>query len=668
MTYEKAVFGQAGSGKASGSTFFERKQMTKSFKRVALVAAAALTLGGLTGVAANAAGGYLGSLSATPTITTGTTFIDSALELYCTQSLEGAAAGASSCTGQVGGQVLLVWQPVTADTATAVTVTVSGATITGAGSPSGAVHAPTFGNGVDFTQGVKYTAGGTGASNQLELALTASAAGASTVTVSSVATATGATTTVTSGTINWVAASTITPNAGYSTVLAHTGPNAADITTASSSIRADKAAVTPSTSNLAAEIKVIVRDSNNNAMNAPTVSASLSGPGVIGMATTYSGVATGTYGSGLSLAATSSGVVYVGVWPSGTAGTGTVTITSGGVTLGTATVVFTGTPVSVKLTQKLFVAKASTQLGANPNADFGTTNDGSSVAKTAAFLAEVMDSAGNDVADITTSNIKVLVQTGTAIASGSCVEASSPSYAGNFECSVTGGYGASGTTSNVVFEVQNMTTDTAGTYSVVSTPITFALGGSLASLSISTDSTSYTPLAPMSLVVNGKDSANNAPYDQDAAAFYSGTSVTSSVALGGVALPTGANQQGGTTANATVPLINGKWSLAGLYAPSVSGDFTLTGTDALLDGAITTPTATVSGGDAGLALEAATAAQDAANSAAEAADNATQAANDALAAVNSLAVQVASLVAGLKSQLTSLANLVTKISKKVGVK
>ena len=52
---EKAFLSQADSKKAFGSTRFERKQMTKSFKRVALVAAAALTLGGLTGVAANAA-------------------------------------------------------------------------------------------------------------------------------------------------------------------------------------------------------------------------------------------------------------------------------------------------------------------------------------------------------------------------------------------------------------------------------------------------------------------------------------------------------------------------------------------------------------------------------------------------------------------------------------
>jgi hypothetical protein len=254
MTYEKAVFGQAGSGKASGSTFFERKQMTKSFKRVALVAAAALTLGGLSAVSANA---------------TVTTFISGSTGIGCSQSLEGASTGAASCTGQVGGQVTFTYTP--AATSTKYYLTVSGAQFVALPTTSASTTVyPTTGTTGDFSKGVYYTSAST--SDQLSGVITASAAGAATVTVYTISTSTGATTTVDSATINWVAASTITPNAGYSTVAAHTGPTAVDTTTVSSSISADKAAVTPSTSNLAAEIKVIVRDSNNNAMNAPTVS------------------------------------------------------------------------------------------------------------------------------------------------------------------------------------------------------------------------------------------------------------------------------------------------------------------------------------------------------------------------------------------------------------
>jgi len=70
--------------------------------------------------------------------------------------------------------------------------------------------------------------------------------------------------------------------------------------------------------------------------------------------------------------------------------------------------------------------------------------------------------------------------------------------------------------------------------------------------------------------------------------------------------------------------------------------------------------------DAGAeAADAANAATDAANAAAEAADAATAAAEDATDAVAALATQVATLVAGLKAQLTALTNLIIKIQRSV---
>ena len=56
ITYEKAFLGQATGGKFPSVTFIERKQMSTktSIKRIALVAAAALTLGGFTAVSASA--------------------------------------------------------------------------------------------------------------------------------------------------------------------------------------------------------------------------------------------------------------------------------------------------------------------------------------------------------------------------------------------------------------------------------------------------------------------------------------------------------------------------------------------------------------------------------------------------------------------------------------
>jgi hypothetical protein len=57
ITYEKALLGQATGGKFPSVTFLERKKMSTktSIKRIAAVAALALTLGGFSAVSANAA-------------------------------------------------------------------------------------------------------------------------------------------------------------------------------------------------------------------------------------------------------------------------------------------------------------------------------------------------------------------------------------------------------------------------------------------------------------------------------------------------------------------------------------------------------------------------------------------------------------------------------------
>jgi protocatechuate 3,4-dioxygenase beta subunit len=65
------------------------------------------------------------------------------------------------------------------------------------------------------------------------------------------------------------------------------------------------------------------------------------------------------------------------------------------------------------------------------------------------------------------------------------------------------------------------------------------------------------------------------------------------------------------------------------------------------------------------ATDAANAATDAANAAAEAADAATAAAQDAADAVSALATSVEAMVSALKKQITALTNLVIKIQKKV---
>jgi hypothetical protein len=112
------------------------------------------------------------------------------------------------------------------------------------------------------------------------------------------------------------------------------------------------------------------------------------------------------------------------------------------------------------------------------------------------------------------------------------------------------------------------------------------------------------------------------------------------------------------------------------YMPTVSGVVTLTakgGTGLPVSGQVTvTASANVANASVDAATDAANEATDAANAAtdaalaaADAADAATAAAQDASDAVAALSATVATLVASLKAQITSLTNLVIKIQKKV---
>ena len=121
---------------------------------------------------------------------------------------------------------------------------------------------------------------------------------------------------------------------------------------------------------------------------------------------------------------------------------------------------------------------------------------------------------------------------------------------------------------------------------------------------------------------------------------------------------------GGSLPDVTaVTSVGGKASFT-LYAPAVSGTWVLSGKDATGAAYSWTATLTSTADDsASLATDAANAATDAANAAAESADNATQAASDALAAVQSLQSYVSKLFAAVKKQIYALLTIVHKLKK-----
>jgi hypothetical protein len=331
------------------------------------------------------------------------------------------------------------------------------------------------------------------------------------------------------------------------------------------------------------------------------------------------------------------------VWPDGTAGTSTITIKSGSVTIATETLTFFSAPTAVTVTQNLFVGRSgtATSIGAAPATDQTATskgtNTGATVALTPAFTAKLVDANGNAASGpVYGTSIRMVSSNTAVITVNSCSEQTA--LKGTWQCQVTSAAGSvAGQTATVTLEVASAT-DAAGTYSIKAAPITFTVGGSPVAVTAKLSSADFAAGEAVKLTLSATDSRGNKAYDSDYANLLGGT-MSSTVALLATTLP-----------GAAVSLINGD-SVYDIYAPVSEGDFTISGKTGTSTGtgtgaafSVTGSVATVSS-SAGLALDAANAATDAANNAYDEAQNATQAASDALAAVTALAAQVKSLTA-----------------------
>ena len=353
---------------------------------------------------------------------------------------------------------------------------------------------------------------------------------------------------------------------------------------------------------------------------------------------------------------------FIHVWSNGTGGTATITIKtlSGGFTA-TETVKFHGGAVSMSVTTTTY-----TILRAGGYATAG------------AVRVTPIDALGLAVKGRTITATPA--NTG-IIASGSCSDAVGYVTDGVYLCSVSSAAGAvSGNSGDITFSVPDPLSTTGGTFTATKT---FTVGGSVATEVISFhDDTlalksTFTPGEGMVVAITAKDSSGNPVYDGAAS-----PALTANKVLGGTGSVAASTYTGGLTTTRT--LSSGVVLRAyNIYAPAATGTFMLTGLSGNASASLITASATVSDDSstaaakaasdvaqaavdaAAEATDAANAATDAANAAAEAADAATAAAQDAADAVAALSAQVASLISSLKAQLTSLTNLVIKIQKKV---
>jgi hypothetical protein len=617
---------QAEREKCSQSTFSERKIMKTAFKRVALVAAAALAIGGISAVSAQATG----SLTVTATTNTPVT------STFNTVTITNASTDHNYSITSSGVGTLVFPSSAAEGNLSVVAGTeywYAGAT------PSALVFS-----------------GSTGASHDLVLSAYSATAGTQTITV------TGDSSAAVTLTLTWGAAPSF--SAGLSkAILNNTTHAAAASASSDDTVVADKSAA-------AGEIAVTVNNGSGTAFNGTTVTASVSGPGLIAIDTTPTAAGLGNAKVATSGTLTGANVAYVHISGDGTAGVSTITVsvTSGSTTtvLSTKTVTFTGSVAALKAVGNLSVLKAGGTLGTAAGQVYNSTlsaTDATTISgATGTIPVTVFATDANGNKTNAAASVKIVSSDSTVLTAGACTASTgADAVVGEYNCIVSGtALAASGKTATITAEAS---TDGGTTFTILATPVTFTIGGSIASAVLSTDSATYAPLSPIKVVYTAKDSAGNAAYDQDLTAFS--TALTSSILLGG-------------TLAAPTSILNGVGTKSGAYAPaSEYAGITITGTDAgsnalsatfNVGSTAATDAANAATDAANEATDAANAATDAANAAADSADAATQAAQDAgdkadaaLAAVTALSQQVTTLLA----KVAALSAVIAKIAKKV---
>ena len=628
MTYESVLVGQAEMEKFSKSTFSERKIMSTktSIKRIAAVAAVALTLGGFSAVSANAAinadsltvasATATGSLNVKATAAVTTSFISAGAGEYTTVTpvLISAPAGNVALPGM--------------DTTTVVTAGTESVT-------SGVAKLTASSGGV-----AEYDSG------TFNVTLTATVSGTYVVKLIQ-ALSSGTSLVTTPPTITFTIAASAGPSVASSTLTlaagtAGSGTSTTGIVASKTAPASYASSTTAATIALSLSNAAILAGTNTlDVNNVPAITAT-----VTGAAGVVSWAQAGPVGKSVALAAKTSLTPTLYVFADGNAGTATITftytdpVTAASVTLGSKTVTFYGTASKI-----------------TPSVDFPVIIAGSNPL---AISAVVTDSNGTAVAN--THVYAVSAATGTI--SNSYSDCGLSDNTGLVTCGLTGVIAGSTTVT------LTLNSTSAGTSTVTTAPLAVRVGSATAATyTISTDKASYLPgeLAVVSILM----------------ADSKGLPVADSTVIGGALSSTFALAVNNFSATGIVGTATAGTGL-GIYTfkvnmPVTSGDVKLTFTPTTTTLAATSVTVTVGGDNASTAAQAAVdaaneatdaanAATDAANNAMDSADAAQQAALDAgdkadaaLAAVTDLA----SKVADIATQISALSSLVSKIAASV---
>ena len=521
ITYEKAFIGQAVVKKFFAATFLERKIMsTKTItKRIALVAASALALGGFSVISAPQA-------SAAPQVVY--------TNMY--DKTNGYQVVGGQATIQIG-----------FDTQTVATVTSTGVGSIVSATPTAiyvGLETLTAVTSTGFQHNLLDSNTAGLLLDTVTVVLSSAVVGAQVITVTPLS-ATGVPGTAVTKTITWTASGT-TAASSWSAYLmdSATGVGAAP-TDSDIAISKDKAASTQ-----VAVIAAKLKDGNSNAVNGALVSVTISGPGFIEAANAGSSDGTGPALTApanrvVSVTTDEFGWVHVAIAGDGAAGVSTVTLTSGTASV-SRSITFTGAPASYVLTS------LTTTYGVAA----GAANTSYTGVETAGLLVNGLDSAGGASASgsfyVTSSDVTVAtVSTGVVTVNSTGL--------GN----VIGITGLKAGKSTIT--VQNAATAALST--ITKTIEVEVSTGTAATVTMALDKADYQPGEPGVLSITLTNAAGRPVADGTYTIFAATTPLTSNLFMQNNA--SGSNDT--FTAGATSVTTVGGVAKYDIYAPSFSG-------------------------------------------------------------------------------------------------
>ena len=606
-----------------------------TFKRIALVAVAALGLGVLSVAPSSAAVIGLTATSANGTATTAVSDSSTAATLSVRFFAQTAAADTATVVFAADsiptGAVTTRLRMSVLDTATATSITSVSGLAEDATDSATATTAVTVSAGTDntyaaanfavFMDGVAGIKAGTYALTAIVTPYSNGAAGTATTKSVSIVVSTA----VSLSTVASAVTSTLT-DPSVSTALATV-----------SSTNAARATMTLTLLNAA-----------GNAAS-ESVTATITGPGTIGAGSVV----------GKSVVLAYSGATTLNVYSDGTAGVSTITVSTTSVTFGTKSISFySKSPKTITAS----VNNPVLNVGANDKAVKATAVDANGTAWTGQLY--IVASTAAD-----------------ALVGGSATAPKACTYNSTYKvhyCPVT--TLTPGTASFKVVD-QSLALGTETAYAAAMTAASSdavsltVSGAALASVKLAFDKASYAPFEKAYITVTPLDAAGKTLGTRAITDLFAAGGISANQALGnGSDTLTAVTLTTSADSSATAPRTAGSYTYT-VYMPAqgtvtisatggtglpVAGQVAVTASADIVNASVDAATDA-----ANEATDAANAATDAALAAADAADAATAAAQDASDAVAALSATVAKLVASLKAQITSLTNLVIKIQKKV---